>query len=260
MKTKQCTKCKCVKPLLDFGSNKKSSDGLQWNCKECINRQNRARRPNATEVLPVNFKRCTLCNEVKNVDMFYGAKYKQSRCKACISKVNNKGKPVYKDGYSKCSCCNEIMPIGMFGKDSRNLSGVKSQCRVCRNKSTAKWKVKNKNKIAMYNKEWRKENKLNRVYRNILSKILTRVNEPKTRKTEKILGYGLREMKMRLECQFKPGMTWENYGDWEIDHKKPISRFISQGCTDPSIINALSNLQPLWRADNRAKGDKFNEQ
>ena len=36
---KQCTKCKRVLPLTEFGKNKKSRDGLQWNCRKCISEQ-----------------------------------------------------------------------------------------------------------------------------------------------------------------------------------------------------------------------------
>jgi len=50
-------------------------------------------------------------------------------------------------------------------------------------------------------------------------------------------------------------MTWENYGEWEIDHKKPIGSF--EIGTSPAVINALSNLQPLWWAENNAKRDKY---
>lgn len=52
-------------------------------------------------------------------------------------------------------------------------------------------------------------------------------------------------------------MNWSNRGEWHLDHKKPVSRFIKQGITDPSIINALSNLQPLWAHENLSKGNKF---
>ena len=72
-----------------------------------------------------------------------------------------------------------------------------------------------------------------------------------------MVGYGHKDLIKRIEFQFKPGMNWSNYGKWHIDHKKPIARFIEQGVFDPKIINALSNLQPLWAFDNISKGSKF---
>lgn len=76
-------------------------------------------------------------------------------------------------------------------------------------------------------------------------------------RTSALLGYSRFDLMKRIEFNFKDGMSWDNYGKWHIDHKKPVSRFISQGITNPAIINALSNLQPLWAKDNISKSNKF---
>lgn len=63
----------------------------------------------------------------------------------------------------------------------------------------------------------------------------------------------------------KPGMTWENYGrsGWHIDHIKPLIAFKfvnDKGQMNISEIHKamdLSNLQPLWAADNIRKGAKL---
>lgn len=78
----------------------------------------------------------------------------------------------------------------------------------------------------------------------------------KNGRTEAILEYSRQELISHLEGLFLPGMTWENHGDWHIDHIHPISAYLSEGVTDPAVINALSNLQPLWAADNLSKGAK----
>jgi len=70
-----------------------------------------------------------------------------------------------------------------------------------------------------------------------------------------LLGYDTDKLKKRIECQFKSGMSWKNYGDWHIDHKKPISKFGEK--TSVNIINMLCNLQPLWRKENLRKSNKF---
>lgn len=53
-------------------------------------------------------------------------------------------------------------------------------------------------------------------------------------------------------------MSWEAHarGEIHIDHIVPVSKLVSDGETDPAVINALSNLRPMWAADNLAKGAK----
>lgn len=115
---------------------------------------------------------------------------------------------------------------------------------------------KNKSKIAGRHKEYRKQNPVPTFIRSSLKRIINNWKNGRKKK-EDLVGYTFEQLKQRLEFQFKCGMSWENYGEWHIDHKKPISRFIEQGVTDPKIINALSNLQPLWASDNLSKGAKF---
>jgi hypothetical protein len=49
-------------------------------------------------------------------------------------------------------------------------------------------------------------------------------------------------------------MSWENRDEWHVDHINSIKSYVDDGVTDPKVINALSNLQPLWVEDNLKKG------
>lgn len=57
-------------------------------------------------------------------------------------------------------------------------------------------------------------------------------------------------------------MSWENYGrnGWHVDHIRPVISFniTSFDCNDFLECWSLSNLQPLWEADNLSKSSKFN--
>ena len=77
----------------------------------------------------------------------------------------------------------------------------------------------------------------------------------KARSTFKMLGYTLEDLRRHLESQFADGMTWENYGDWHMDHKIALSTFRISGPEDPNvrIAWALDNLQPLWAHQNNRK-------
>lgn len=71
-------------------------------------------------------------------------------------------------------------------------------------------------------------------------------------------GYSNSELRQHLESQFKPWMTWDNYGtDWELDHIRPISSFLADGITDPAVISALENLRPLSGSENKRKGARY---
>ena len=53
------------------------------------------------------------------------------------------------------------------------------------------------------------------------------------------------------------GMNFNNYGDWELDHIKPLTKY---DLTDENEIRECfhySNIQPLWKIDNRKKYNKF---
>lgn len=68
------------------------------------------------------------------------------------------------------------------------------------------------------------------------------------------LGYSSADLVAHLEAQFLPGMSWANYGRWHVDHKRPCASFDLSDALQFAECWALSNLQPLWAADNIAKG------
>lgn len=78
------------------------------------------------------------------------------------------------------------------------------------------------------------------------------------RTTAALLGYSIEDLRVHLERQFLKGMTWDNMGDWHIDHIVPLASFTITGPDDPELRRAwsLANLRPLWAADNIRKNAK----
>ena len=72
-----------------------------------------------------------------------------------------------------------------------------------------------------------------------------------------LVGYTSEDLRAYMETLFVDGMSWDNHGEWHIDHIKPVAKFKAEGVTDVAIINALSNLQPLWATDNLSKGSRY---
>jgi hypothetical protein len=77
---------------------------------------------------------------------------------------------------------------------------------------------------------------------------------------EEIFGCTIDRVKEHIESQFKPGMSWENHGEWHIDHIIPVKWFVSEFGDDAFyMVNHYTNLQPLWAKDNLSKKDSVNK-
>ncbi len=75
------------------------------------------------------------------------------------------------------------------------------------------------------------------------------------------LGRTIPELKVHIESLFKPGMTWDNYGNkegcWSIDHIKPLSKFDVSDRQQLLEACHYTNLQPMWHILNIKKGSKI---
>jgi hypothetical protein len=67
-----------------------------------------------------------------------------------------------------------------------------------------------------------------------------------------VLGCEQPRLRDFIEQRFKRGMTWERYRQWEVDHVLPIG--LPVGLDELVRRCHYSNLQPLWKSENRAKG------
>jgi hypothetical protein len=79
----------------------------------------------------------------------------------------------------------------------------------------------------------------------------------KSESTGKILGCTIEHCCNHLESQFAEGMTWDNYGEWHIDHIIPCAFFDLTKPSHQKVCFNWQNLQPLWESDNCSKGDKI---
>ena len=72
------------------------------------------------------------------------------------------------------------------------------------------------------------------------------------------LGMSIPDFKHYLSSKFKDGMTWDNYGEWHLDHIRPLASF---DLSDPEQAKAAchySNMQPLWAKENHSKNSYWN--
>lgn len=71
------------------------------------------------------------------------------------------------------------------------------------------------------------------------------------------LGCSIPDFKKYLEAKFHPGMTWENYGEWHIDHIRPLASFDLSDQIQFLMACNFKNLQPLWAIQNFSKSDRI---
>ncbi len=141
-----------------------------------------------------------------------------------------------------------------------------------------KWAEKNKEHLKNYSAEWHEKNrehtrKYKREYqRKILSEnhkyrlsqrfrnsIHASLKGKRVSSVFQWIGYSLDELMNHLETLFSEGMSWNNYGEWHIDHIIPISKFnfVGNDCDGFRECWSLSNLQPMWAKDNYSKNNRI---
>lgn len=144
----------------------------------------------------------------------------------------------------------------------------------------SEWRANKKEYLKEYHKEWREKNvdkirevkrtyektrkandpiyKLINNFRTAIYQVLKENNVQKNGHYFEILKYTPEELITHLENQFTDGMTWDNYGQWHVDHISPISLHDINEIGDDEFMKcwSLSNLQPLWGDENIRKSNK----
>lgn len=147
-----------------------------------------------------------------------------------------------------CSKCNSDKPLNEFPKNKMGIDGYYSQCKVCKNAYKKEYNKTNNDKRVAY----RNTRKHIGLWRSILKASIWRLNGRKEGKTIDLLGYSSLDFKNHITSLFTDGMSWDNHGQWHVDHIKDVSSFNKD--THPSIVNALSNLRPLWATTREING------
>ena len=161
-----------------------------------------------------------------------------------------------------CSSCRIELTSNEFYKCSKSKNGLQSMCKLCKNKHLSNYYKLNPKK-RYYNKEKQKNryhnNKVTFNFSRRMRKSLNGIKESKS--WESLVNYKLEDLKEHLEKQFKDGMSWDNYGEWHIDHIIPVSNFIIESVESEEFKKCweLNNLQPLWADENIKKSNKMEE-
>ena len=176
-----------------------------------------------------------------------------------------------------CNTCKKIQDKSCFGSNRANADGLKYKCKICCIDYNNAWNSKNPEKVAKYANNWNKKNpnylnaarefryKTDGNYRASVKirlsvgNAIRRGGKPKKGKAKDYLGCSPKFAREYLAGLFVNGMSWDNYGLWEIDHIKPLAAFDKTVSGWEFEACNYKNLQPLWRADNLKKGKKFTD-
>lgn len=186
---------------------------------------------------------CHISNNNKNRIWKEFSKNKISSSRTVSYKgINN---PNYRGGGKDCVCLECSLKFKIPNHNNKNKKHSGKFCsKQCFYTNTAK------NKLSV------NQRKLTKIFSRNLSKLITRKKSSTESLWFNLFDYSLQDLKNHLESLFKPGMSWNNYGEWHIDHKIPISYFKFESKDDEHFKKcwSLSNLQPLWAFENLSKG------
>ena len=166
-----------------------------------------------------------------------------------------------------CSNCKVEKELIEFHKSAKKLFGVNHICKLCSKDAVRLWRKNNIEKVKEHSKKYKiLEYKKNRKTTDSLFKLKCNIANliyysiknkgySKSSKTHKILGCSIDYFKNYLEIQFTKGMSWENAGEWHLDHIYPVS--LAKDKEELIRLNHYTNFQPLWAKDNIKKGNKI---
>lgn len=159
-----------------------------------------------------------------------------------------------------CPKCEVIKDHSEFPFRLGTKDGLRNRCKVCTQNYQAKHKLSRKDFYDKYWRDYRRNRmkvdinfKLSSVLRRTISRAVFR---KRAGSAVTDLGCSLEELKNYLQSKFQPGMTWENHGDWHIDHIFPLSKLDLTKRNDFLKACHYTNLQPLWARDNIIKSNR----
>jgi hypothetical protein len=217
---KECSKCEVTKPIEQFPNDPRCADGKRGVCKEC-------RKPKWTPTENETLF-CNKCKEQKDYNLFAKkGHYKPYMCKSCLNDADRALRASDPESYNK--------------KIRENYQRNKDKINETRRKNLQKR---------------RDEDPKYRVMMALHCRLYMAVKEKKG-KTMELVGCSKDALNKHLYSKFTEGMTWENYGEWHIDHIRPCASFNLEDPEEQKKCFHWTNLQPLWAKDNIIKSDRL---
>ena len=160
----------------------------------------------------------------------------------------------YVRGCRCVACCNadrgrrrdskmRQLTTGTFTHGTQNGYTIGCRCRKCK-AARAAGERRNRNRV---------QYRLSQCLRNRVAAVIRAHHVTKRLHTCNLIGCDIPTLMRHLESRFSAGMSFDNYGDWHVDHIVPCATFDLTQAKDQKKCFHYTNLQPLWAADHREK-------
>ena len=245
---KKCNKCKVNLLFKEF--KPKRNGELTKRCIKCLDYQKHWQLKNKCE----HNREKTKCKECGGRSIYEHNRQK-SQCKECGGASicqHNRQKISCKEcgGSSICVHNRQKSKCKECGGGSICIHNRQRQsCKECPNASG----ICEHNREKMTCKICDPQGHLSNLVRSHVRRAL---HSDKEKHSIEYLGCSIQHFREHIEKQFVEGMTWDNYGEWHIDHIIPLKY------DNPTLEETIErlhweNTQPLWATDNLSKGNRY---
>lgn len=210
-------------------------------------------------------KVCIKCGIEKEKSDFHKDRSKKdglvSKCKACAKEYQAKYYKENRERLIKCSRKWYSENIDKARENKRASYWENRESRVKQRKDIY-WKNREENirKSKEYHLNRQRVDPFYRFKTRCRKRVWAAFNEKgysKKSKTFDLVGCSQDFLVSYIESKFSPGMSWENYGDWHVDHIIPVSAAKNE--LEVELLCHYLNLQPLWASDNVSKSASYCE-
>lgn len=221
-------------------------------------------------------RKCSTCSCNILLETYFSKNRKgeyKKNCDRCLMRKRESNQKWRESNPQRKSELAKLHYVRNVGKIKEHVKTYKIENKeVIREKAKA-YRVKHSERLNDEAKQYRKDKRdrcchgifkgscrvcdpLGHLRRIVARRIHHALGNDKSQSSLEYLGCNISTFKEHIGKSFKEGMSWENHGEWEIDHIIPI--MYKQDDVKPSLSEVgkrlhYTNTQALWKHENRSK-------